>query len=131
VVAHAGLAEALVNCVNRIAGASDALVAISNEGLPPAELQSRLSAAVGPGPAIVFVDLSSGSCALAGRTVAAERSETAVITGVNLPMLLDFVFHRDLGLAELVERVVHKAHAGTTVHMQAGTEASESTHGRR
>ncbi len=130
VVAHAELAEALVNCVNRIAGTSDALVAISNEGLPPDELQSRVSSAVGPGPAIVFVDLSSGSCAFAGRTVAVGSPEIAVITGVNLPMLLDFVFHRDLQLGELVERVVYKAHAGTTAHMSTGSAAAESSHGR-
>lgn len=131
VVAHAGLAEALVNCVNRIAGASDALVAISNEGLAPDELQSRVAVAVGPGPAIVFVDLSSGSCAFAGRTVAAEHGGIAVITGVNLPMLLDFVFHRDMELGELVERVVYKAHAGTAAHTAPGSAATGPPPGGR
>ncbi len=129
VVAHAELADALVRCVDRIAGTSGALVAISNEGLTPEELQSRVAAAAGGGPAIVFVDLSSGSCAFAGRTIAAQSSEVAVVTGVNLPMLLDFVFHRDMELGELAERVVGKAHAGTAAHMAAKSVTAKSARG--
>jgi mannose/fructose-specific phosphotransferase system component IIA len=115
VVAHASIAAGLVDGVRQIAGAGDeALAGISNEGCNPESLRERLNAALGTGPAIVFTDLGSGSCAFAARRLALERPETAVVTGVNLPILLDFVFHRDLPLASLVERLVEKGRAGVT-----------------
>ena len=39
-------------------------------------------------------------------------SDRVVITGVNLPMLLDFVFSRDLPFDELVTRLVDRAREG-------------------
>jgi mannose/fructose-specific phosphotransferase system component IIA len=36
------------------------------------------------------------------------------VSGVNLAVLLDFVFHRDLPLTELVERLVEKGKLGIT-----------------
>ena len=115
VVAHASIAAGLVDGVRQIAGAGeDALAGISNEGCSPDTLRERLNQALGQGPAIVFTDLGSGSCAFAARRIALERPDTAVITGVNLPILLDFVFHRELPLPALVERLVEKGRAGVT-----------------
>ena len=109
VVSHASLAEGLVQSVRQIAGAGDdALVAVSNEGCGPDALQKNVLAALGDGPGIVFTDLPSGSCAFAARKLSLERDDTAVVCGVNLPMLLDFVFHRELPLPELVDRLVNK-----------------------
>jgi mannose/fructose-specific phosphotransferase system component IIA len=48
------------------------------------------------------------------RRLTIDRPETAVVCGVNLPMLLDFVFHRDLPLPELVDRLVSKGKASIT-----------------
>lgn len=112
VVAHADLAEALVRTVERIAGVSGALVALSNQGRGPEEMRRAVATACGEGPAVVFTDLASGSCALAGRFVAAGRGGVAVVTGANLPMLLDFVFHRDMELGSLARRLVLKGREG-------------------
>lgn len=115
VVAHASVAAGLVDAVARIAGTdADALQALSNEGCGPDLLRERLGGLLGPGPAVVFTDLGSGSCAFAARRIALERPGTAVVTGVNLPILLDFVFNRTLPLAELVPRLVEKGRAGVT-----------------
>lgn len=112
VVAHADLADALVRAVSRIAGIADALTPLSNETRGPEEMRRIVEAACGAGPALVFTDLASGSCALAGRLAAARAGRTAVVTGSNLPMLLDFVFHRDMELEALVERLVRKGREG-------------------
>ncbi|MFP4622757.1 MAG: PTS sugar transporter subunit IIA [Gemmatimonadota bacterium] len=109
VVAHARLAEALIGAVAEIAGADEgALVALSNQGLAPPAIRERLESLVGPGPTIVFTDLREGSCGLVGRQVCTDRPGRALVTGVNLPMLLDFVLNRDRPLEELVARVIER-----------------------
>lgn len=115
VVSHATLAEGLVQSVRQIAGVDgEALRAVSNEGCGPEALQAAVAAALGTGPGIVFTDMPSGSCAFAARRLTIDRPDTAVVCGVNLPMLLDFVFHRDLPLPELVDRLVTKGKAAIT-----------------
>lgn len=128
VLAHASLADGLVASVRAISGVEDALVPLTNEGCSPDTLQARLAEALpGGGPAIVFTDLGSGSCAFAGRKVALLRPETGVVSGVNLPVLLDFVFHREMPLAALVERLVEKGRAGITgAHREAAAHADRA-----
>lgn len=127
VVAHGGMAAALVGSVRQIAGAEEeAITALSNEGCGPDTLCARLTEALGEGPAVVFTDLASGSCAFAARRIALQRPQTAIVTGVNLPILLDFVFHRDLPLPELVERLVEKGKAGLTGTVSSGANADRA-----
>lgn len=109
VLAHAELARGLVSAVTRIAGTDpDALLALSNEGRSPEELADLLEERIRGREAVVFTDLQTGSCALVARLTCRERDDRAVVFGVNLAMLLDFVFHRDLPVAELVPRLLRK-----------------------
>jgi mannose/fructose-specific phosphotransferase system component IIA len=113
IVAHASLASALVAATRQISGCDEeALRAISNEGRGPDQLLDLVREATGDAPVVIFTDLSSGSCAFAARKFAFERPATAVVSGVNLPLLLDFVFHRDLPLHTLVDRLVEKGRGG-------------------
>lgn len=115
IVAHSTLAQGLVAAVRQIAGVDeDVLQPLSNEGKGPEGLVESLQQAVGAAPAILFTDLGSGSCAVAARRVAMQRAATAVVSGANLAVLLDFVFHRDMPLPELVERLVEKGRSGIT-----------------
>jgi len=115
IVAHASLAEGLVGAVRKISGAEgDALQPLSNEGTGPDGLVAAIERAAGDAPVILFTDLGSGSCAFAARRLAHGRPMTAVICGANLPVLLDFVFHRDMPLPELVSRLVEKGRSGIT-----------------
>jgi len=109
VVGHGAMPQGLVDAVRHIAGAQAGdLVAVSNEGKSPQQLADELVAAAGEGPCIVFADLRAGSCGIAAAYCCRNTSTRAIVCGVNLPMLLDFVFHRELPLDELVERLVEK-----------------------
>jgi len=109
VLTHGGLAGGLVDAVSRISGVGpDALRAVSNDGKSPDVLQAELAEILEQGGVLVFTDLPSGSCALAARICCRQQKDSAVVFGVNLAMLLDFVFHRDLPLKELVPRLLEK-----------------------
>ena len=100
VVCHGRLAGALVDAAEQISGVTGALVAVSNTGCDRGTLEERVEAAVGDGPAVVFVDLASGSCLFAVLNRLRANARAKVVTGVNLAMLVDFVFHRSLPLDE-------------------------------
>lgn len=111
-MAHAGLAEALIEAVDRIVGLEEgALVALSNEGLGPAEMQARLEALAGDGPALIFTDLREGSCGMAARRLCLARPDHVLLTGVNLTMLMDFALNRHRDIHELAERAVERGRA--------------------
>ena len=105
-VTHGSMAQGMVDAVRRISGVeAEALVAVSNDGKKPEDVGSEIIGVIQDEPAVVFTDLGSGSCTLAARLSCRDRREVVLLTGVNLPMLLDFVFHRTLPLAELAERL--------------------------
>ena len=112
VVTHARLGEALIEAAEEISGVTEGLVAVSNRGTTPRALQDRV--AVGAGPAVVFVDLAAGSCGFASRAASRSCGRAVVITGVSLPILIDFLFHRDMKLSELAERLVQKGRSNIT-----------------
>jgi mannose/fructose-specific phosphotransferase system component IIA len=104
VVSHAKLAAALVDAVREITGQDEALVPVSNEGCSRALLNGRLEDAVHATPSVVFVDLPGGSCMQAAIGYLRGHPHVAVVAGVNLAMLVDFVYHRDLSPAAAAQR---------------------------
>lgn len=108
-LAHGDMARGMVDAVSRIGGADPgAIVPVSNEGRSADELEEELERMMDDRPSVVFTDLQTGSCALVARIVCRERGRRAAVFGVNLAMLLDFVFHRKLTLEEIVPRLVEK-----------------------
>ncbi len=118
IVAHADMADALLAAVRSIVGDETGLVAVSNRGCDRQGLTRRIEAALaegGGGQALVFADLAGGSCAHIAAALAHLRSDIRVVTGVNLAMLVDFVFHRDLPLAEAAERAAQTGRTAVAV----------------
>ncbi len=105
VVAHGSLAAAMIAAAEEISGIREVLVAVSNTGCDRDQLEQRVNQAIGSEAAIVFVDLPSGSCLFAAMRRFGERKDVRVVTGVNLGMLLEFLFHR----GESLEEVAHRA----------------------
>jgi mannose/fructose-specific phosphotransferase system component IIA len=104
VVCHGTLAGALVQAAEQISGLGGALIPVSNTGCDRDALEDRILAAVDGHPAVVFVDLASGSCLVAVLKRLRGEQLVKVVTGVNLAMLVDFVFHRSLSPAEAATR---------------------------
>ena len=104
VVCHGPLAGALVHAAEQISGLVGVLVPVSNTGCDRDTLEERILAAVNGRPAVVFVDLASGSCLVAVLKRLRSEQSVKVVTGVNLAMLVDFVFHRSLSPAEAASR---------------------------
>ncbi|MFO8172640.1 MAG: PTS sugar transporter subunit IIA [Gemmatimonadota bacterium] len=102
-LAHGTMARGMVDAVRRISGVEeDALIPLSNDGRSPQVLQEELEGLLAEGITVVFTDLAGGSCALAAR----KCSSPVVVSGVNLPILLEFVFNRNLPVEKLVPRLL-------------------------
>jgi mannose/fructose-specific phosphotransferase system component IIA len=61
------------------------------------------------------VDLASGSCSFAVLKRLRGVPSVKVVTGVNLAMLVDFVFHRSLSAAEAATRAVAAGEKSITI----------------
>lgn len=96
VVAHGAIASAMVDAAEQITGIRGVLAPVSNSGCDRGALEERIWAAIGEAPSVVFVDLAAGSCLIAVLRRVRERPDVRVVTGVNLAMLVDFLFHRTL-----------------------------------
>ena len=106
VVCHGGLARALVEAAESISGVTGVLRAVSNSGCDREALELRVGEAVDGRPAVVFTDLASGSCLFAVLKNLRGVPGVKVVTGVNLAMLVDFLFHLSLDPSAAAERAM-------------------------
>jgi mannose/fructose-specific phosphotransferase system component IIA len=104
VVCHGRLAAALIEAAEQISGVRGALVPVTNTDCDRGTLEERVAHAVDGAPAVVFVDLASGSCLFAVLNRLRQSATVKVVTGVNLAMLVDFLFHRSLPAGEAASR---------------------------
>ncbi len=119
-VTHGILGEELVRTAAAILGPQDDVLTVSNTGLSAdalGEAIDRRLAELSPDvPVVLFTDLAAGSCGIASRRVGREGVPLRKITGVNLPMLLEFFHYRDtLSLDELLPRMEAKGKAGILI----------------
>lgn len=118
-VMHASLAEALLRAAARVYGPVEDVALISNEGLSRAELEHRIveAAAAWPSGGLVLTDFWGGSCHTSGVAAARSCRGVVVLSGVNLPLLLDYLHNRDMGdVVALAERLQQKGRESIRVH---------------
>jgi mannose/fructose-specific phosphotransferase system component IIA len=112
VIGHGGVAAALVAAAEEISGIRGVLRPISNTGLGKEALERQVLEAVGQQPALIFVDLPSGSCLFAAMRQLPSHPDLRIVTGVNLVMLLEFLFHRELTPDEMARRAAESGAKG-------------------
>jgi len=111
IVTHADLAAALVRAAERVVGPIEDVTLLSNEGLSRDDLEEAIEGNV-QGWArggLILTDFWGGSCHTCGATAARRHGEVVIVTGINLPLLLDYLYNRDrLTPPELAERLQTK-----------------------
>ena len=121
VVAHGRLGEGLLSALSRVAGEQDSLWALSNEGLGGAELETEIAAILeersAGREAYLLSDMEGGSCGQACRRLLARGTVKAVLYGVNLPLLVEFVFLQDQPFEQFVTAAVEKGRRALGAHV--------------
>jgi PTS system mannose-specific IIA component len=121
-VMHADLSAALLRAAEQVVGAIEGVESISNSGLSRDELEREIANHVERWPAggLVLTDFWGGSCHLCGASVARGRGEVVVVTGLNLPTLIDYLHNRErYGVIELAERLQKKGQE--SIRLQRGS----------
>ena len=112
VVTHGNLAEALIRTAEVIVGKQEDVSAIAGADLNDEEIIKRIREIVTGRPdgrALVFVDFFGGSCCTNSQRAAVGSPGVRIISGVNLPMLLDFATkRRTMGFDEMVEHLIRR-----------------------
>lgn len=121
VITHGGIGLELVNVVEQIMGPVSGLTAMSNRGKSAQEITAlirdwRLAAPDGPDEALVLIDDYGGSCATASQLACGPDPKVAILSGVNLAMLLGYVTWRETTeFKDLVRKLVEKGREAIAV----------------
>ena len=111
-VTHADLGAALLRAAQQVYGPVADVEFLSNSELSRADLERAIRERVSGWThgGLVLTDFPGGSCQQCGLLAARGNAEILVVTGVNLPGLLDYLHNREhYPVAELAERLVTRA----------------------
>lgn len=116
ILTHGNLATSLKDTVEQMMGKQMGMMVVSNQGKDPEGLLSKLEELVSKSKSkeiFLFVDLYGGSCWQVAKKFSSKRGDVVLITGVNLPMLVQFLSKRErLDKFELLEKVVESGKSG-------------------
>ncbi|MCP4291450.1 MAG: hypothetical protein GY780_06410 [bacterium] len=121
VITHGQIGFELKNVVEMILGPTPDLMAMTNSGKSSPDITKEIQQWLDePGDkprddshagcqCIILIDDYGGSCATAAQIAARDKSRVAIISGVNLAMLLGLVTWREnTDFDELVRKVIQK-----------------------
>jgi PTS system mannose-specific IIA component len=124
IVMHADLAAALLRAAATVYGPVDDVEVLSNEGLSRADLERAIEERVArwKSGGLVLTDFWGGSCHMCSAIAVRGRGAVQVLTGLNLPTLIDFLHNRDtLDADALAERLLRKGQE--SIRLQRGQAA--------
>lgn len=124
IVTHADLGQALVRAAEQVVGTVEGVTLLSNEGLSRADLELAIEQRVQGWTAggVLLTDFWGGSCHTCGASAMRRHGEVVIVTGINLPLLLDYLHNRDkLSATELAERLQIKGRE--SIRVQRGVTA--------
>ena len=121
VITHGDIGRELVRVTEMILGPVEGLVAMSNSGKAATDITAEIAAWLAEGESggdtvdkqscqqLILLDDYGGSCATSAQLACGQKSGTAIVSGVNLAMLLGFVTWREVGDFEhVVAKIVQK-----------------------
>jgi mannose/fructose-specific phosphotransferase system component IIA len=115
-VTHASLGSEFLRTAEAILGRQERIEVVSNSGTSVETLSAKVRELVSRHPestVFLFVDLLGGSCGHVCQLIREVHPKTTIFSGVNLPMFLEFLYHRDrVSLGELRERLLAKGRDG-------------------
>lgn len=93
VAGHGEFAAGLVSAVEAITGRGHLFRAVAVPDLCAADIEALLRETMrATGARVLFTDLHAGSCTMAARRILRGMPDAVLVSGANLPALLDFAF---------------------------------------
>jgi mannose/fructose-specific phosphotransferase system component IIA len=119
VVMHGDLAAALLRAAAQVYGPVEGVEVLSNDGQSREQLEREIAQRVERWSegGLVLTDFWGGSCHLCGVAAARGHGDIVIVTGLNLPTLLDYLHNRDqYPPLELAERLRAKGRDSIRLH---------------
>jgi PTS system N-acetylgalactosamine-specific IIA component len=117
VAGHADFAAGLISAVDAVTGRGDLLDPIVVKGLCGEDIQALLRDRLhATGAAVIFTDLQAGSCTMAARRLLRELPGVVLVSGTNLPMLLDFVMSTAESSHDAAAAAVERARSAISLY---------------
>jgi mannose PTS system EIIA component len=113
ILTHGTFGKVLLEAVEKVLGPQPDIEVLSNEGQSLEQMIHSMESRLGDQQVVIFVDFCGGSPFIACKTLLDQHPGSAILSGVNLPMLLSFFTKRTtLPFSDLVRVVETDAHRG-------------------
>ena len=117
VAGHGDFAAGLISAVEAVTGRGELLEPIQVKGLCGEDIQQLLRERLqATGALVIFTDLQAGSCTMAARRLLREQPAVLLVSGANLPMLLDFVMSTTPSPVEAARAAVERARSAIAAY---------------
>ena len=117
VAGHGDFAAGLISAVEAVTGRGEMLEPIQVKGLCGEDIQQLLRERLqATGALVIFTDLQAGSCTMAARRLLRDQPAVVLVSGTNLPMLLDFVMSSTSNAVEAAHAAVDRARSAIAAY---------------